>query len=108
MKFTDGYWLRSENVQASYAMQAFTVEKIPYGLRIAAPERPIRSRSDSLDITVLYLEFTAQGTNDIEMKVTHFSGYDTHEPRFELTPHPFEPETAVTEKEAVRVGVKLW
>ena len=101
MKFTDGYWLRSENVHASYAMQAFTVEKIPYGFRIAAPERPIRSRADSLDITVLYLDFTAQGENDIEMKVTHFFGYDNHEPRFELTPHPFEPVTEVTEREAV-------
>ena len=39
MKFTDGYWLRSENVQASYASQAFTVERIPHGMRIAAPER---------------------------------------------------------------------
>ena len=100
MKFTDGYWLRSENVQASYAMQAFTVERIPYGIRIAAPERPIRSRADSLDITVLYIDLTAAAENDIAMTVTHFAGYDTKEPRFPLTPHPFEPEVTINEKEA--------
>ena len=29
MKFTEGYWLRKESVQASYASQAFVVENIP-------------------------------------------------------------------------------
>lgn len=33
MKFTEGYWLRSENVQASYASQAFDVQKIAGGMR---------------------------------------------------------------------------
>ena len=41
MKFTEGYWLRSENVQASYASQAFDVQKIAGGMRVVAPERPI-------------------------------------------------------------------
>ena len=69
MKFTDGYWLRSENVNASYASQAFTVEKIPHGMRIACPERPIKSRADALDITVLYIDFVSAGHNDIAMTV---------------------------------------
>ena len=31
MKFTEGYWLRSERVKASFATQAFEVQEIPHG-----------------------------------------------------------------------------
>lgn len=88
MKFTDGYWLRKENVQASYAAQAFTVEEIPHGMRIAAPERPIRTRADSLDITVLYIDIISAAHNDIAVSITHYAGYDSKEPRFELNMAP--------------------
>ena len=101
MKFTDGYWLRSEHVLASYASQAFTARKIPGGMRIAAPERPILSRADALDITVLYLDFVSAGPNDIEVTLTHHAAYDTKEPRFELTPKPPVDEVFISEEEAV-------
>lgn len=101
MKFTDGYWLRSENVQTSYASQAFTVEEIPHGMRIAAPERPILSRADALDITVLYIDIVSAGHNDIEIRTTHFMGYDAKEPRFELHRCPDPVEFQLDEKEAV-------
>ena len=101
MKFTDGYWLRSENVQASYASQAFTVERIPHGMRIAAPERPILSRADALDITVLYIDLVSARHNDIVMTTTHFMGYDAKEPRFELNEEPDDTEVVIDEKEAV-------
>lgn len=101
MKFTDGYWLRSENVQASFASQAFTVEKIPHGMRIAAPERPIRSRADALDITVLYIDLVSAGHNDIAMTTTHYMAYDSKEPRFELSENPDEVEISIDDKEAV-------
>ena len=101
MKFTDGYWLRSENVQASYASQAFTVERIPHGMRIAAPERPILSRADALDITVLYIDLVSVRHNDIVMTTTHFMGYDAKEPRFELNEEPDDTEVVIDEKEAV-------
>ena len=101
MKFTDGYWLRSEHVLASYASQAFTVEGIAGGMRIAAPERPIRSRADALDITVLYIDLVSAGPNDIEVTLTHHAAYDTKEPRFELTPKAPVAEVTIDEKEAV-------
>lgn len=101
MKFTDGYWLRSENVNASYASQAFTVEKIPHGMRIACPERPIKSRADALDITVLYIDFVSAGHNDIAMTVTHFAGYNTREPRFHLSIEPENADVDINEHEAV-------
>ena len=39
MKFNEGYWLRKESVQPSYATQGFTVEKIENGMRITAGAR---------------------------------------------------------------------
>ncbi len=101
MKFTDGYWLRSENVQASFASQAFTVEEIPHGMRIAAPERPIRSRADALDVTVLYIDIVSAGHNDIAVTTTHYMAYDAKEPRFELSENPDETSVSIDEKEAV-------
>ena len=101
MKFTDGYWLRSENVQASYASQAFTVEKIPNGMRIAAPERPITSRADALDVAVLYIDIVSAGHNDIAMTTSHYMAYDAKEPRFELTQNPDPVTVDVNETEAV-------
>ena len=37
MKFTEGYWEKNERANASYAMQAFTAEAIPGGMRIVSP-----------------------------------------------------------------------
>jgi alpha-D-xyloside xylohydrolase len=101
MKFTEGYWLRSEKVQSSFAAQAFTVEKIPHGMRIAAPERPIRSRADALDQTVLLVDFVSAGHNDIAVTATHFTGYDAGEPRYELHETPDPVKIRITAKEAV-------
>ena len=36
MKFTEGYWEKNERANASYAMQAFTAEAIPGGMRIVS------------------------------------------------------------------------
>lgn len=101
MKFTDGYWLQKKNVQASFAMQAFTVEEIPNGMRIAAPERPIHSRADALDITVLYLDIVSARHNDIAVTLTHHAAYETKEPRFDLSYEPDEVTVEINEKEAV-------
>ena len=96
MKFTEGYWLRKESVQASYATQAYTVEEIPGGMRIVCPERPIHSRADALDLTALVLDFVSAGHNDIAVTATHFQGYVDDEPRFELNE---EPEESVPARE---------
>ncbi len=118
MRFTEGYWLRSENLQASYATQAFRVEKIGHGMRVLAPERPILSRADALDLTVLQIDFVSAGHNDIAVTVTHFKAYEANEPRYELNcdPDETEVEVEITEDEAVmragditvRVNRKQW
>lgn len=116
MKFTEGYWLRSENVQPSYASQAFRIERIENGMRVFAPERPILSRADALDQTVLQLDFVSAGYNDIAVTVTHYKGYAPGEPRFPLNLSPDDTEVEIKEDEAVmkagditvRINRKKW
>ncbi|SKB74464.1 alpha-D-xyloside xylohydrolase [Lachnospiraceae bacterium] len=101
MRFMEGYWLASEKVQPSYATQAFKVYEIENGMRILAPEKPILSRADALDITVLQIDFVSAGHNDVETVITHYKAYDPKEPRFKLNRKPDPVEVSISEDEAV-------
>src|SRR5574344_894133 len=101
MKFTEGFWLRSERVTASYAAQAFRVERIDHGMRILAPERPILSRADALDQTVLSVEFTSFNKNEILVRARHYEAYDVKSAGCELNSAPDDVNVEVTDDEAV-------
>ena len=101
MKYTEGYWLRKESIQASFASQAFRVRTIPNGMRITAPERPILSRADALALTVLTLDFVSAGHNDIEIILHHDMGYESGEPAFALHREPDPVTVDINEEEAV-------
>lgn len=102
MKYTEGYWLRRESVQASFASQAFAVREIPGGMRVTAPERPIRTRADALDLTALTIDFVSAGHNDIAVTIYHHMAYDPHEPRFVLKETAADPaKVEINENEAV-------
>ena len=57
MKFTEGYWEKNERANASYAMQAFTAEAIPGGMRIVSPYRQITDRGGALDVGTITTDF---------------------------------------------------
>lgn len=101
MKFTEGYWLRSENVRPSYAMQAFTVEEIPGGMRVVAPERVIENRGDALNVSTITIEFVAYSEGDIAVSAVHYQAYDRKEPRFPLHKSSCDVRVRITEAEAV-------
>ena len=101
MKFTEGYWLRSERVTASYAAQAFRIDRIEHGMRVITPERPILSRADALDQTVLSIEFTSCSKNDIRVCVRHYEAYDAKAAGFDLNSEPDDVSVEVNDKEAV-------
>ena len=83
MKFTEGYWLRSERAHAQFASMAYEMTPIPGGMRILAPVKVITSRAYTLDVAALTLEFRAVGKNSVTVKIYHHKGYDDHAPRFE-------------------------
>jgi len=104
MKFTEGYWLRSERANAIYASQGYIAEKISNGMRILAPANKIQGRANTLDQPALSVEFTSAEKNIIKVRVRHFEGYDSKEARFEVTETPQPVEVSIDENEAVMVS----
>ncbi len=101
MKFTDGYWLRKENVKAFYAVEAFDIQTTEHGLRIVATEREVHSRADTIDVQTLVIDIESYRKNDISVTITHFMGYDIHEARLNLNTGDYKPETSINEEQAV-------
>ena len=101
MKFTEGYWEKNERANASYAMQAFTAEAIPGGMRIVSPFREINDRGGALDVGTITTEFTSVRKDIISVRSYHYQGYIKGEPRYELNEDPQETEVEITDAEAV-------
>ena len=97
MKFTEGYWLRSERAEAQYASQAYEMQPVEGGMQVLCPFRRIESRAQTLDIGALTLTFRAVGHNAVTVRICHHAGYDTHAPRFET--HEQAREVTRTETE---------
>lgn len=101
MKFTEGYWVRSERANGLFAAQAYTVERIPGGMRIVAPVKKIESRGDTLNLSVITLEFVARSDRTISVRAWHYEGYDVHRPRFVKNDVRCDADVRITEEEAV-------
>ena len=101
MKFTEGYWLRSERSNPLYAAQAYTAEEIPGGMRVLAPANKITGRAATIDQPAITVEFTAAAENVIKVRVRHFHGYDPHEPRFDVTETTVPYTVSISEETAV-------
>ena len=101
MKFTEGYWLRREDIKASYVSQGYYVEKIDHGMRMTAPERPIHSRGDAQNITTITIDFIAYALDNILVDARHYEGYQSKEAKFLCQSADAEYDVFITEKEAL-------
>lgn len=101
MKFTEGFWLRSEQANALYASCAYELERIDGGMRILAPTARIDSRGATLNLPTITLEFRATGRNTVTIRSWHFAGYDTNLPRFETNEDKREVEVNETSSEFI-------
>lgn len=59
MKFTDGYWLMREGVDAAYPAEAYDVVSQPDSLTVYAPTQRIRHRGDTLKGPLLTIHFSS-------------------------------------------------
>lgn len=84
MKFTEGFWLRSEKANALYAAMAYEMQPIEGGMRILAPVRKDITRGETPNLPCITLEFRAVGKNTVTVKAWHFAGYETREPHFDI------------------------
>ena len=107
MKFTEGYWEKSERANASHAMHAFVVEEIPNGMRVIAPFHKINDRADALDVGTITTEFTATRKDIISVRSWHFEGYQKKEPRFELNTDVQDVTVKINDKEAVMTAGRM-
>ena len=88
MKFTEGYWEKNELANASYAVQNFSVQQIPGGMRVVMPFHPVPDRAAALDVGTITTEFTFPARDVIRVTSRHFQGYESHSPRLPLTEAP--------------------
>lgn len=107
MKFTEGYWEKNERANAMYAAQAFTVEKIPNGMKVVTPVRVVKQRADALDISTITTEFTSVRKDIISVRSYHFEGYEKKEPRFELFTDNQSVEVEINDDEAVMTAGRM-
>lgn len=107
MKFTEGYWLRNEKANALYAESAYEMQKIPGGMKILVPMRKIGTRGDTVNVPCLTVEFCALENSVIQVNITHFCGYDTNKPCFELKKKVVETEVIETEEAYIMHVEKL-
>ena len=116
MKFTEGYWVRSEHADAVFASHAYDIQPIPGGLRVVAPAQWIASRGATLNTATITLEFTSPAENIISVRNYHYEAFESGEARFEKSNDPQPVEITMTEdfalmqvgRVAVRIFRKTW
>ncbi len=101
MKFTEGYWLRSERANGQFATEAFYVDPIPGGMRIVAPTRKMMVRGAAMNVATITLEFVACTEKIISVKAWHYEGYDAHLPEFEKQEGHIDVSLSITDEQAV-------
>ncbi len=101
MKFTDGYWMLADGVQATYATHVRDLETDGSSLTAYAPSALITSRGDTLNRPLLTVRYSTPMPDVIRVQVTHHAGGIDPGPRFELHRQPVEPEIRIDADEGV-------
>lgn len=106
MKFTNGYWLIKENVDAAYVAEAYDVEETcdeagRPALVVYAPTRRVNHRGDTLNGTLLKIEYSAPMEDVVRVRVTHFEGAVDRGPHYELFPDVEEKKTSPGKTERI-------
>ncbi len=108
MKFTNGYWLVKDGFTASYASQAYEIEKGEKDLTVYAPEKVIENRGDTLGRTLLSVKYSSPMANVIRVTVSHYQGGLDNAPSFELNEDKsFVPEIQINDDCAIFKSGKL-
>lgn len=107
MKFTEGYWLRSERANILYAAQAYDVRPIEGGMQVLAPVGFINSRGATLNMPTITIEFTSPMENTIAVRAWHHEGYEKNEPVCPKHADAQPVEVTITDEEAVMQAGKV-
>ncbi len=90
MKFSNGYWLLRDGVQAAHPVEVYDITQAAGQLVVHAPTRPIRHRGDMLQGPVATVRFSSPMPDVIGVSLTHFEGGQPRQPQFALaTAEPY-------------------
>ncbi len=95
MKFSDGYWLLRDGVQAAHPVEVHDLAAGDGRIVVHAPTHRIRHRGDLLKGPVVTVRFSSPMPDVIGVGVTHFEGGLPQEPQFGLA--TAEDEAKVSE-----------
>ena len=108
MKFTNGYWLVRNGIEANYAAQALEVERTDSEMTAFAPVKLTKNRGDMLNSPLLTVKYSSPMKNIIRIRVVHFEGTTDTGPHFEInTDDSFKPEIKTTDAEAIFTAGEL-
>lgn len=107
MKFTEGYWLRSERANILYAAEAYDVRAIEGGMRVLAPVGQISSRGATLNMPTITIEFTSPMENVISVRAWHYEGYEKNEPVCPKHENRQDVEVTINDEEAVMTAGRM-
>lgn len=88
MKFTDGYWLMRDGVQASYAAEVADVQATDDRFTLYAPVRQVTDRGHTLNSPLLTVECWSPADGVIGVRTTHHAGAAERGPEFALRTEP--------------------
>jgi alpha-D-xyloside xylohydrolase len=102
MKFTKGYWLKREGVQALHPVELHSAAAGRDSLTVVAATRPLTGRADTLDTALVTVTCSSPMPDVIRVEISHFRGARRRLPEFRLHGEPgpveitTEPEVALT------------
>ena len=76
MKFTNGYWLMRDGVDALFARDAYELHPDPAQetISVLAPTRPIAERANTLNQPAFHVELSTPIEGVIRVRATHWRG----------------------------------
>ncbi|WP_327351349.1 alpha-xylosidase [Streptomyces sp. NBC_01304] len=84
MKFTDGFWLMRDGVQASYATEVRDLRADDDHFTAYAAVHRVRDRGDTLNTPLITVECFSPAEGVIGVRTTHHAGKAHHGPDFDL------------------------
>ena len=101
MKFTDGYWMMREGVQAHYAAEVYEIEQAGDELLAYAPTQRIQNRGATLTGPLLTVTISAPLPGIIKVRIVHYAGAADRGPHFQLTEDSsHKPQVSITDETA--------
>ena len=95
MKFTNGYWMIRDGVDALYAREAYELaaDATTESLNVLAPTSVVRGRYDTLNLPTFNVDITTPAEGVIRVRAEHWQGA-TEYPGFPLNAD--DPATVIT------------